>query len=185
MVKAREPAAIDTADVARMSVLLFVVLAVQYSLLDSVQLDGAHPDVMLMTAAAAGYVGGPERGAGVGFVAGLAADLLMPTTFGLSALVGCLVGFVAGTVTSGLVRNSRGIGLLTTTAGVVAGLIGYAVLATLLGVPRALTTDLAPALVVATPAAAVLAVPLLALVRWAVPPAVPPAATAPPGGIGR
>lgn len=183
--KVRDPASLETADVARLSVALFVVVAVQFTLLDSVRLDSAHPDVVFMTAAAAGYVGGPERGAGVGFAAGLLADLLMPTTFGLSALVGCLVGFAAGLVTSGLVRNSRWIAMLTMTAGTVAALVSYAVLAALLGQARTLAVELAPALVVATPAAVVLSVPLARLVRWALPPAVPAAATAPPGGIGR
>ncbi|HAM01369.1 MAG TPA: rod shape-determining protein MreD [Acidimicrobiaceae bacterium] len=175
----------STADVARASLVVFVVLVVQHGLLDSVRLSGAHPDAVLLAAAAAGYVGGPERGATVGFFTGLAADLLLPTTFGLTALVGCLVAYAVGLATSGLVRNSRSLAVVALTAGTVAGLVGYAVLEAVLGLAGAISLDLAPALVVATPAAAVLALPVLWLVRWAVPPAAPPAATAHPGGLGR
>lgn len=174
-----------TADVARLSLVIAFVLVLQHSLLDAVRVSGAHPDAVLVVAAAAGYVGGPERGASVGFFAGLAADLLLPTTFGLTALVGCLVAFAVGTATGGLVRDSRSLAVLSLTAGTVAGLVGYGVLEAVLGVSGALSVDLAPALVVATPAAAILALPLLWLVRWSVPPAVPPAAAAPPAGLGR
>jgi len=175
----------STVDVARTSLVIFFVLVVQHSLLDAVRLSGAHPDAVLLMAAAAGYVGGPERGATVGFFTGLAADLLLPTTFGLTALVGCLVAYAVGTATSGLVRDSRPLAVLALTAGTVAGLVGYAVLEAVLGLAGAISVDLAPALVVATPAAAILALPVLWLVRWSVPPMVPPAAAAHPGGLGR
>jgi rod shape-determining protein MreD len=174
-----------SADVARTSLVLFLALAVQHTLLDNVRADGAHPEIMLMVAAAAGYVGGPERGAFVGFFTGLVADLLLPTTFGLSALVGCLVGFATGASTSGLVRSSRALVVVALTAAEVTGLVGFAVLGAVLGLQGAVTDALAPALVVATPAAAVLAVPVLALVRWAVPPPLPAAAAPPPAGLGR
>lgn len=174
-----------SADVARTSLVLFFALVVQHTLLDNVRVDGAHPEVMLMVAAAAGYVGGPERGAFVGFFTGLVADLLLPTTFGLSALVGCLVGFVTGASTSGLVRGSRSLAIVALTTAEVTGLVGFAVLGGVLGLQGAVTGALAPALVVATPGAAVLAVPVLALVRWAVPPPLPAAAAPPPAGLGR
>ena len=47
-------------------------------------------------------MGGPEAGAWVGFTAGLATDLFLPTPFGLSALVGCVLGFVTGRVLQSL-----------------------------------------------------------------------------------
>lgn len=174
-----------SADVARTSLVLFLALVVQHTLLDNVRVDGAHPEFMLMVAAAAGYVGGPERGAYVGFFAGLVADLLLPTTFGLSALVGCLLGFVTGVSTSGLVRSSRALVVVVLTAAEVTGLVGFAVLGAVLGLQGAVATALPPALVVGAPAAAVLAVPTLVLVRWAVPPPLPAAAAPPPAGLGR
>ncbi|MHB8681801.1 MAG: hypothetical protein ACYDA2_06885 [Acidimicrobiales bacterium] len=171
------PGPMTTADVARYSLVVVAVLAVQHALLDFVHLGGAHPDVVLLLPAAAGYIGGPERGAMVGFFTGIVTDLLLPTTFGLSALVFCMLAFATGAATTGLVRSSWWLAVLTFTAATVAGLVAYAILGAVLGTPGMLTADLAPALVVATPAAAVLAVPLRALVAWAVPPSPPAAAT--------
>lgn len=179
-----EPGVMNGADVARTSLVIFLVLAVQQTLLDNVRVGGAHPEVMFLVAAAAGYVGGPQRGAIIGFFTGLVADLLLPTTFGFSALVGCLVGYVTGSATSSLVRSSRWLAVLSLTAGTVGGVVGYAGLAAMFGQPGALQVYLPPALEVAAPAAVVLALPVLFVVRWAVPPPVVPATTAPPGGPG-
>ena len=52
------------------------------------------------------------------------------------------------------------------------GLSMYAILGAVLGDPGALRTDLAPALVVAAPAAVVLATPVVRMVGWALPAAV-------------
>jgi len=158
--------------VARSTVVLFVALAVQVTLLDGVRVAGAHPDVMLVVAMAAGYVGGPERGAGFGFAAGLLADLFLPTTFGLTALVGCLVGYGTGLSTRGLVRSSWWLPLIVAGGATAAGLSAYAILGAVLGDPGIVRADLVPALAVATPAAVILATPVVRFVAWAVPPAV-------------
>jgi rod shape-determining protein MreD len=169
-----------TSDVARSTVVVFVVLAVQMTLLDSVRVAGAHPDIMLLLPVSAGFAAGPERGAAFGFATGLVTDLFLPTTFGLSALVGCLVGYGVGVVTAGLVRSSWWLPPIVAAAATAAGLLGYAILGALLGERQQLTTFLVPALSVATPAAAILAIPVLRFVAWAVPPATP--STAQTGG---
>ena len=169
-----------SADAARATVVLFVVLVVQVTLLDAVRVDGAHPDAMLLVGVAAGYWGGPDKGAGFGFCAGLLADLFLPTTFGLSALVYCLAGYGTGLVTRGLVRNSWWLPLVVAGGATAAGLTAYAILGAVLGHPGILRDDLVPALVVATPAAVVLATPVWRLVAWA----VPPVATGRSPGVG-
>jgi rod shape-determining protein MreD len=161
---------VTSSDLARCTIVLFVVLAVQNTLLDSVRVAGAHPDAMLLIPMAAGYMGGPDRGAGFGFAAGLLADLFLPTTFGLSALVGCLVGYGTGLATRGLVRSSWWLPLIAAAGATAVGLSAYAILGAVLGNPGALRTDLVPALVVATPAAVVLATPVVRMVAWALPP---------------
>lgn len=160
-----------TADVSRSTIVVFVLFAIQYTLLDSVRVLGAHPDIMLLLPVSAGYVGGPERGAVFGFAGGLVADLFLPTTFGLSALVGCLLGYGVGLATEGLVRSSWWLPVVVAAAATATGLVAYAILGSLLGEPKQLTVFLTPALSVATPAAAILAIPVLRLVAWAVPPA--------------
>jgi rod shape-determining protein MreD len=158
-----------SSDVARSTVVLALVLVVQLTLLDSVRVAGAHPDAMLLLPMAAGYIGGPDRGAGYGFAGGLLADLFLPTTFGLSALVGCLVGYGTGLATRGLVRSSWWLPLIAAAGATSLGLGLYAILGAVLGEPGVLTASLIPALVVATPAAVVLATPVVRLVAWAVP----------------
>lgn len=170
-----------TTDVARSTIVVFVLLVVQLTLLDSVRVAGAHPDIVLLIPVAAGYVGGPDRGAAFGFATGLLIDLFLPTTFGMSALVGCLVGYGVGLATTGLVRSSWWLSPLVAAAAAAAGTVGYAILGALLGEPQQLTVFLAPALAVVTPAAAILAIPVLRFVAWAVPPQVPGAASA--GGV--
>ncbi len=167
-----------TADVSRSTIVVFVLLVLQLTLIDSVRLAGAHPDVMLLIPIAAGYVGGPDRGAAFGFATGLLTDLFLPTTFGLSALVGCLVGYGVGLAASGLVRSSWWLPPLVAAAAAVAGTVAYAILGALLGEPQQLSVFLAPALSVVTPAAAILAIPVFRFVAWAIPPAAPGAAQA-------
>jgi rod shape-determining protein MreD len=164
---------VTSADLARSTIVMFVVLAVQITLLDSVRVGGAHPDAMILLPVAAGYTGGPDRGAGFGFAAGLVADLFLPTTFGLSALVGCLLGYGTGLVTRGLVRSSWWLPLVVSAGATAVGLALYGILGAVLGEPGALKADLVPALVVATPAAVILATPVVRMVAWAMPPVAP------------
>jgi rod shape-determining protein MreD len=159
-----------SADLARSTVVMFVVLAVQNTVLDSVRIAGAHPDAMLLLPIAAGYVAGPDRGAGFGFAAGLLADLFLPTAFGLSALVGCLLGYGTGLATRGLVRSSWWLPLVVGAGATAMGVSMYAILGAVLGRPGALNVDLVPALVVTVPAAVVLVTPVVRMVAWAMPP---------------
>jgi rod shape-determining protein MreD len=164
---------VNSADIARTTLVIAIVLAVQHTLLDTVRIAGAHPEAMLLVPIMAGYTAGPERGASVGFAAGLVADLFVPTTFGLSALVGCLLGYGTGLATAGLVRSSWWLPPVVAAAATSAGLTAYAILGIVLGEPGLLAAYLPAALVVAVPAAAVLAIPVLRLVAWAVPPMTP------------
>ncbi len=174
--------ALTTADVARSTIVIAVVLVIQHTLLDSVRVDGAHPDLMLLLPVAAGYAAGPDRGAVFGFISGLVADLFLPTPYGLSALVGCLLGFTTGTATRGLVRSSWWLPPVVAAAATAAGMGAYAILGAVLGDPAMLKAYLAPALVVGTPSAALFALPVLRLVAWAVPESGPGHVAAAGGG---
>ena len=174
---------LTTGDVARATIVIAVVLVIQHSVLDSVRVGIAHPDVMLLLPVAAGYAAGPDRGAVFGFITGLVADLFLPTPYGLSALVGCLLGYSAGLATRGLVRSSWWLPSVVAAAATAAGMSGYAILGAVLGDPGMLRTYLVPALVVGTPSAAVLAVPVLRFVAWAVPEPGPSRSTPAGGGL--
>ena len=106
----------------------------------------------------------------MGFGAGIVADLFLPTTFGMSALVGAVLAYCVAVSTSSLVRSSLALQVVTGAAGTAAGLCLFATLGALLGFPEMLKLDLVPALALSSPVAAVLAVPAIRLTGWAVAP---------------
>ncbi|MGH9017038.1 MAG: hypothetical protein ACRDY1_04745, partial [Acidimicrobiales bacterium] len=91
------------------------------------------------------------------------------TTFGLTALVGCLVGYATGLSTRGLVRSSWWLPPVVSAGATAAGLSAYAILEAVLGQAGALRVDLEPALLVAVPAAVILATPVVRMTAWAMP----------------
>jgi len=156
-------------DIVRMSVVVVGAVVAQSTVLDAIRIHGAHADLLLLVEVAAGYVAGADRGASVGFVVGLVADLFLPTIFGLSALVGCLVGYGAGLASSGLVRSPWWPAPLVLGAGAGVGTFAYALLSSLLGVPQVFQTAVVPALVMTVVGGVVLAPVVVFAVRWALP----------------
>jgi rod shape-determining protein MreD len=153
----------------RLAFVIFVVLMVQQTVMVAVRIDGYHPDLLWLLPITAALLDGPETGAIVGFWSGLAFDLTLPTPFGLSALVGCLLGYGTGLTVRGLVRSSWWLPPIVAAGATAVGLSMYAILGAVLGDPGALRTDLVPALVVATPGAVILATPVVRMVGWALP----------------
>ena len=166
----------------RTGVMLLVALTVQQTVLVHIMVGRVHPEAMFLVAVAAGYTAGPGRGAVIGFSSGIVADLFVPTTFGMSALVGAVLAYCVGVATSGLVKSSVALQVVTGAAGTAAGLCLYATLGAVLGFPSMLNLDLVPALALSVPVAALLAVPAIRLARWAV---VARAATARPSAGSR
>src|ERR1700684_1460887 len=82
----------------RVALVILVVLMVQQTVMVALRVGGAHPDLLWLLPISAALLDGPETGAIVGFWAGLAFDLVLPTPFGLSALVGCVLGFATGSL---------------------------------------------------------------------------------------
>lgn len=99
------------------------------------QLRVAHvaADVFLLLAVVAGLTGGPERGAAMGFLAGLSFDLLLQSPLGLTALAYCIVGFAAGRYQLSVVRSSRRRLMLTTGIASALGYGFYIVVGSVLG----------------------------------------------------
>jgi rod shape-determining protein MreD len=152
---------------ARLAVVVCVGLIFQVAILNEIVVFGAHPDVMILIVAASGIVAGPGRGAIVGFITGLVADLVVVTPYGLGALCFVLVGFSVGLVRS---LSSEGeIDAPKTTVCIVAAALGtllYALLGSLVG--QSGMFEAAPAAIfVVTLGACVLSYPVLRVVRWA------------------
>src|SRR5690349_10149645 len=81
---------------------------------------------LLLVAIAAGIAGGPDRGAIVGFFAGLVYDLLLPLApVGLAALCFCLVGFVVGRYQATVVRSATWLKMTIATLASAGGMVLY------------------------------------------------------------
>jgi rod shape-determining protein MreD len=148
-------------------VLLFVTL--QQTVVLDLRVGGVHPDIMILLPIVAGIVGGPSRGATMGFGAGLVSDLFLPTPFGLSALVGCLIGFGVGAATLALDRSALWLPPVAALGASALYEVIYAVLGSVLGQPQMLHVDLVRIVVLVSVTNAVLAIPALRLVTWALP----------------
>lgn len=162
-----EPATVTPRALFRVVVLTALALLVQWTIGLDIRIAGVHPDFMILLPMAAGMAAGPDEGAVVGFVAGMAVDLLLPTPFGLSALVWCLVGFGVGAVTGNLTRQVWWFRPAVALAASAAAVMLYAVLGAVLGQEQFLHVDLVGVVLVVSVANAVLAAPAVALLRRA------------------
>jgi rod shape-determining protein MreD len=156
-------------DVARISALVFLFLTVQLTLMLDLRVGGIHPDIMVVLPVVAGIVGGPGRGASVGFGTGLVADLFLPTPFGLSALCGCLIGFGVGVATLALDRSALWLPPLAALGASALYEVMYAVLGSVLGQPQMLHVDVLRIVVVVSVVNAIVAIPALRMMTWALP----------------
>lgn len=158
-----------TRAVTRVGLVVLLFVLVQQTLILDLRIGGIHPDIMILLPIVAGVVGGPSRGASMGFAAGVVADLFLPTPFGLSALVGTLIGFAVGTATLALDRSSFWLPVVAALAASALYEVIYAVLGSVLGQPQMLHADLVRIVVVVSIANGVLAIPAMRLVTWALP----------------
>ena len=117
----------------RVPMVVFVALLLQVSLLTQLRLGGVTGDVMLLVAITAGLIGGPEIGAVVGFVAGMAFDSVLQTPFGLSALAYCLTAYLAGRLHTGVLQATWWTPVVTTAAFSALGVTVYALGSVVLG----------------------------------------------------
>jgi len=151
----------------RVVLLVAVVLTAQEALMAGLRIRGAHPDLMLLLPIAFGLVAGAERGAAMGFVAGLLADLFVGTPFGLSALVFTLVGFAVGMGEGDRLGGGWWVTPLTATVASAAGVLLYAGLGAAVGEGQMLHEHLATITIVVAVVNGLLAPPTVRLARWA------------------
>jgi rod shape-determining protein MreD len=121
---------------------------------------------MILLPIVAGLIGGPARGATIGFGTGLVADLFLPTPFGLSALIACLVGFATGLATQALDRTAWWLAPVAGLAGSALYEIVYGALGSVLGQPQMLHVALVRIIVVVSVTNAVLALVAVRLMSW-------------------
>lgn len=151
----------------RVAVVVLAGLVLQVCLFSKFSYEGARPDVLILVAIAGGFVAGPERGAIVGFSSGVAFDLVLSTPLGLSALVYCVVGYVVGALSGGVLRSSWWIGPGLAAVASAAGMLAYAVVGTVLGQASFDGPPMSAILVVVAAVNALLAPLALRAMRWA------------------
>jgi rod shape-determining protein MreD len=76
-----------TADVSKAAALLFVAAVIQVSLLSTIDLAGATPDLLLVTLLSVALLRGSLFGACAGFAAGLVLDTALLQTLGVTSLL--------------------------------------------------------------------------------------------------
>lgn len=151
---------------ARTSLVLVVALTLQVSVVPDLRLFGVQGDLMLLIALGAGLAAGPDRGAAIGFAAGLGYDLMLQTPLGLSALTYSLVAFLVGSLQDSVLRAAWWIPVTTAAAGSALGVILYVVFGTVVGVEYLGVSVPKVAIVVAL-LNAIVAAPMIRVLRWA------------------
>jgi rod shape-determining protein MreD len=122
----------------RAALVVGVLFCIHEALLRGLRIDGVRPDILLGAGIVAAIVGGPELGALVAFALALLGDLFVNTPFGLSALVACLVAFVAGSIRFSLGTHTRWAVPILTVVGSITGVVLWALIGTVLGLPSLL-----------------------------------------------
>jgi len=152
---------------ARVALVVLVTLVLQVTLFSRFSYEGARPDLMVLLAVMAGYRLGPERGAIVGFAAGLSFDIVLSTPLGLSALVYTIVGYGVGVTTSTMVRTSRWAASAVAAAGSASAMVLYALVGAVLGEPTLSGPSLASIVVLVAAVNALLAPLAARALSWA------------------
>ena len=156
----------DLQVVARTSLMLAVALVLQQGLFNDLQLLGIHPELLLAIGVGAGVAWGAERGALVGFGAGLLTDLFLSGRFGIVGLSFGLAGYVAGLLSDTVARSSRWIDAGFMAAGSALGVTLYAVIGGLFGLGTLSDPDLWRIVGVVSVTSAILSPLVVPLCRW-------------------
>jgi rod shape-determining protein MreD len=136
----------------RQNLLVFLVvlsaLLIQVTVLNRLPLPIGHPDLLVVVVIACALVGGPQRGALIGFATGLAADLMPPADHlaGRLAFAYTLVGYLAGLLED-VEERSVFTTIVVVAVGAAVAVLVYAGLGALVADPRVTAHATARALI--------------------------------------
>jgi rod shape-determining protein MreD len=154
----------------RLPPVLLAAVMLHTAVAPQLRLFGVAAEVMLLLAIAAGITAGADRGAALGFGAGLLADCFLQTPFGLSALTYSLVAYGVGAFQSTILHAGRWIPMLTTLVASMLGVGLFALLGLVLGQDHLVSARLATVAGMVGVLNAVLSPLAVRLMRWAVAP---------------
>lgn len=151
----------------RLPLVLVGALVLHTAVLPQFRLFGVTADAMLLVAVAAGMAAGAERGAWVGFVAGLLADCFVQTPFGLSALTFTVVAWTVGAFHETVLHPPRWASVLTGLVASGAGVALYALAGAAVGEAHLVSSRLPLVIAVVAGVHALGVPPAVAVLRWA------------------
>ncbi|MEY2431622.1 MAG: rod shape-determining protein MreD [Acidimicrobiaceae bacterium] len=155
---------------ARPAFVVFMLVTVQTTLFADLDFFGAKGDIVVLLPIAAGIAGGRDRGAIVGFVAGLSLDLVVHgTPTGFFALGYTLVGYIVGMVQAGVLRAAWWIPVLTACGGSVLSVVTLAVVGKFIGLEGLFDRRLFTICLVVAAINGALVLPMMRVVRWSLP----------------
>jgi rod shape-determining protein MreD len=151
----------------RVALVALLLLVLQSTVLLSIRIGGAHPDIVWLLPITAALLAGPETGAVVGFWSGLAFDLVLPTPFGLGALVGCLLGYAVGAATAAVDKRAVWLKPVAAVIGGVGADMLFSVLGAIFGQQQMVQINFFSLFVVVALSSALLVIPVNRVMRWA------------------
>jgi rod shape-determining protein MreD len=152
----------------RVTIVLLSMAVLYCAVFAQLRIAGVAANVLLLVAIASGIAGGPERGAVVGFSAGLLYDLLLPTgPVGLSALTFCVVAYFVGRYQGTVVRAARWVTMAIAGLASAAAMVLYVAFGQLVNQTNMLQRRLWVVILVVAVINAVLAPLFVRLMRWA------------------
>jgi rod shape-determining protein MreD len=151
----------------RVALVALLLLLAQSTVILYIRVGGVHPDILWLLPITAALLAGPETGAIVGFWSGLAFDLVLPTPFGLGALVGCLLGYAIGAATVAVDERAVWLKPVAAVLGSVAADMLFSVLGAIFGQQQMVQIDFLSLFVVVAVSSALLVIPVNRLMRWA------------------
>jgi rod shape-determining protein MreD len=153
----------------RLPPVLLLAVILHTAVFPQLRLFDVGADVLLLLPIGAGIAAGPDRGATVGFLAGLLADCFLQTPFGLSALSFCLVGWAVGSFQTTILHATWWIPVLTAAAASAAGILLYAGLGAVVGQDQLVSMRLVPVIGVVAALNGLLAPLAVKILRWTFP----------------
>ena len=151
----------------RVPPIVLLALVLHTAVFPQLRLWDVAADVLLLTAIAGGMAAGPERGAVIGFVAGLLADCFLQTPFGLAALAYLIVGWAVGMFQTTILHARWWIPVLTGFVASVGGIVLFALLGAVVGQPQLVSGRLLTIAAVVSVFNAALCPLVARMFRWA------------------
>jgi len=164
---------LPTSAAARIAVLAVASVVVQIVAVSQVPIFGVNADLTPLVIMSVGLLVGSVPGAIVGFAMGLFVDLALVQTLGVSSLVYLVVGYGSGRVREMYDPQGALTPLAAGAAASAAALVGYSVMQFSLGVEAPVSFELLRQILLGVLVNTVIALPVYAIVRRVVEPAMP------------